>query len=359
MRNGVNALALPLLHHGTLTNDPALADVGYTLNNLLTDVAGVLVGNAEDERARSGVTIVLFEEPAIAAVDVRGGAPGTRETDLLRPGRTVERVDAIVLAGGSAFGLDAASGVTAALAARGRGYAVGPARVPIVPAAILFDLANGGDKSWGERPPYHALGAAAVRAAGPHFALGTAGAGTGATVADLKGGLGSASATTAAGAIVGAIVAVNAFGKVTIGDRPYFWAAPFERDAEFGGKGWPASVTPPMLALRTKGGAAPSTTLAVIVTDAALTRSQCLHLAAMAHTGMARAIYPVHTPLDGDIVFVAATQRRSGEVTPRDLAEIGTVAANVLARAIARGVYEASEERGATSVPAYRSAWGG
>ena len=328
--------------------------------NLITDVAGVLVGNAEDALARTGTTVVLFEAPAVASVDVRGGGPGTRETDLLAPDKTVEAIDAIVLSGGSAFGLEAAGGVHATLATMGRGFEVGPARVPIVPSAILFDLLNGGDKGWGATPPYRALGIAALQAAAVEFALGTAGAGHGATTAGLKGGLGSASARTSFGATVGALVAVNAVGSVTMGDRPYFWAAPHEEGDEFGARGWPAAVTPEMRALRTKfttPGAA--TTIAVIATDAILSKARCRHLAVMAQDGMAMAIHPVHTPLDGDTVFAAAT----GQVPLPDphmaLAELGYLAATTLARAIARGVYEAAvDDRGATTVPAWKTRWG-
>lgn len=208
------------------------------MRNLITDVSGVRVGQAEDLALGSGVTAIVFDRPAVASVDVRGGAPGTRETDLLQPERLVEAVDAIVLSGGSAFGLDAAAGAMACLAEAGRGFAVGPMRVPIVPAAILFDLLNGGDKAWGRYPPYRDLGFEATRAAGADFALGTAGAGTGATTATWKGGLGSASAR-AGGFTVGAIVAVNALGSATVADGPHFWAAPWEQADEFGGLGLP------------------------------------------------------------------------------------------------------------------------
>src|SRR5215471_7090717 len=156
--------------------------------NLITDVAGVLVGNADDARLASGVTAIVFEEPAVAAVDVRGGAPGTRETDLLEPHRTVERIDAVVLSGGSAFGLDASAGVQAWLREKGRGFAIGDITVPIVCGAVLFDLLNGGDKNWGRFAPYRDLGYAAAAAAGTGFALGSVGAGFGATTVSMKGG---------------------------------------------------------------------------------------------------------------------------------------------------------------------------
>jgi L-aminopeptidase/D-esterase-like protein len=312
------------------------------MRNLLTDVAGVLVGQAEDARVASGVTVVVFAEPAVASVDVRGGGPGTRETALLDPAQTLSGIDAIALSGGSAFGLDAASGVQAWLREQGRGFQVREARVPIVPAAILFDLLNGGDKDWGRYPPYRELGYAAAAEAGPAFALGSSGAGLGATTVNLKGGIGSASATTSGGISVGALTAVNAACTVTIGDSPHFWAAPFERGAEFGGLGHHPAIPDEAFIARTKGAPRVSTTLAVVATDAILSKAQCHRLAVMAQTGLARAVYPVHTPLDGDVVFAAATGRQPLADPLLALTELGTLAANVLARAVARGVYEAT-----------------
>src|SRR5215212_5578305 len=221
--------------------------------NLITDVAGVRVGHADDPKLGSGATVVLFEQPAVAAADVRGGGPGTRESALLDPAMTVERIDAITLSGGSAFGLDAASGTQAWLREHGRGFQVREARVPIVPAAVMFDLLNGGDKDWGLYPPYRELGYAATAAAARDFTLGSAGAGLGATIIDLKGGLGSASAQTADGITVGALSVVNAVGSAVIGGGPHFWAAAFERGSEFGGRGLPASVSQEALAFRAKG----------------------------------------------------------------------------------------------------------
>ena len=310
------------------------------MRNLITDVAGLRVGNAEDFSLGSGVTAVVFDEPAVASVDVRGGAPGTRETDLLAPERTVERIDALALAGGSAFGLDAAAGVMAHLAGAGRGFAVGPVRVPIVPAAILFDLTNGGDKNWGRYPPYRELGFAAAGAVALDFATGSVGAGTGARTATLKGGLGSASARIGA-FTVGAIVAVNALGSATIGDTAHFWAAPFEIGGEFGGRGLPADMPAGALHPRVKSGRSENTTIALVATDATLSKAQARHLAVMAQDGLARALYPVHTPLDGDTVFVAATERQALAEPIADMIALGSLAANVLARACARAVYEA------------------
>jgi L-aminopeptidase/D-esterase-like protein len=331
------------------------------LKNLLTDIAGVRVGHADDARLASGVTAIIFDRPAVAAIDVRGGGPGTRESALLDPANTVEAIDAIMLGGGSAFGLDGASGVQAWLAEQGRGFAVRGAVIPIVPGAIVFDLLNGGDKSWGRFSPYRDLGYAAAAAASTDFALGSAGAGLGATTANFKGGLGSASAVTPDGVKLAAIAVVNAVGSVTVGDGPWFWAAPFEIGGEFGGRGLPASFTPDMLKMRLKGGAAATsaenTTLALVVTDAALTKAQAKRLAMIAQTGMARAIYPVHAPLDGDVVFAAATGEKPVDAL-FGLTELGMVAANVVARAIARGVYSATALPFPGALPAWKDRFG-
>lgn len=308
--------------------------------NLITDIPGLRVGNASDQEARTGVTVLTGDGPLTAGVHVMGGAPGTRETDLLAPDRTVQQVDALVLSGGSAFGLGAADGVMAALAEAGRGFAVGPHRVPIVPAAILFDLMSGGT---GPRPGglYPRLGRAALAAAGPDFALGSHGAGTGCTTATLKGGLGSASAQVGP-YTVGALVAVNALGSATVGGGPHFWAAPWEEGDEFGGLG-PAPETPRDMPRTKLDG--PATTIAIVATDAALDQAQCTRLATAAHDGMARALVPSHTPMDGDLVFAAATGA-TPLADPADLARLGHAAATTLARAIARGVANAHTEPG-------------
>jgi L-aminopeptidase/D-esterase-like protein len=326
------------------------------LRNLITDVAGVLVGQADDARLVSGVTAIVFEEPAVAAVDVRGGAPGTRETDLLEPHRTVERIDAVVLSGGSAFGLDAGSGVQSFLRDQGRGFAIRDVRVPLISGAVLFDLLNGGDKNWGRFPPYRDLGYAAAAAAGESFALGTAGAGFGATTINCKGGLGSASALTRDGHMVGALVAVNACGSVNVGSGPHFWAAPFEVGGEFGGLGFPATVPAEALIPVAKGRPGENTTIAIVATDATLTKAQTKQLAVMAQDGLARAIYPAHTTLDGDTVFAAATGRRPLADPVNELTELGAIAANALARAVARGVFEARALPG--GIPSWRDAHG-
>jgi L-aminopeptidase/D-esterase-like protein len=331
------------------------------MKNLLTDISGVRVGHADDAALASGVTAVVFDQPAVAAIDVRGGGPGTREGAALDLGNTVDHIHGIALGGGSAFGLEAGGGVQAWLAEQGRGFEVGGAIIPIVPGAIVFDLLNGGDKKWGRFAPYRELGYAAAAAASQDFALGSAGAGFGATTANFKGGLGSASATTPNGVRVAALAVVNAVGTVTVGDGPWFWAAPFEIGGEFGGRGLPQSFTPQMLAMRLKGGTAATavenTTLAVVVTDAVLTKPQAKRLAMIAQTGFARAIYPVHAPLDGDVLFAVATCEKP--VDPLvGLTELGMVAANVVARAIARGVYEAAALPFPGALPAWKDRFG-
>jgi L-aminopeptidase/D-esterase-like protein len=310
--------------------------------NLITDVPGLRVGHAGDEKLGSGTTAVIFDQPVVASIDIRGGGPGTRESALLDPAQTVEGIDAITLSGGSAFGLDAASGTQAWLREQGRGFAVLTARVPIVPAAVLFDLLSGGDKDWGRYPPYREFGFRAAADAATDFALGSVGAGLGATTVNFKGGLGSASATTRDGIVVGAIAAVNAVGSVVVGNGPHFWAAPFEENGEFGNRGFPSPPPPGALIPQAKGGPRENTTLAIVATDAILTKGQAKRLAVMAQTGFARSIYPVHTPLDGDVLFTAATGRQSLRDPLMALTELGAIAANVVARAIARGVYEAS-----------------
>lgn len=316
--------------------------------NLISDVAGLTVGHATDAKVRTGVTVVLCERPFAAAVDVRGAAPGTRETDLLTADATVEGVDAICLSGGSVYGLAAGDGVVAHLAAAGRGFRFRSTKVtaPIVPGAILFDLNNGGDKGWGLDPPYRRLGVEALAAAGEAFALGSVGAGAGARAGVLKSGIGSASAVTEDGYSVGALAAVNSFGAVVGPDGRTFWAAPWEAGDEFGGLGtaglagaglddWPGAKIDP--------GARENTTLAVVATDATLTKAQCRRLAVMAQDGLARSIRPVHTSFDGDVVFALATGARAlAEPAEPTLTRLGALAADCLARAVARGVYEAT-----------------
>ena len=320
--------------------------------NLITDVDGVLVGNAEDQKLRSGVSVILCETPSVASVDVRGGAPGTRETDLLDPSCRVDRIDAVCLSGGSAFGLSSADGVMRWMKQHGKGVAIADIVVPIVPTAILFDLLNGGDKTW-DWPPYPELAYRATDKAGRDFSLGNVGAGLDAKAGNLKGGLGSASAVDAGtGLQVGAIVAVNARGFTTMGDMPHFWAWALEQDGEFGGLPPPAHglampVSHDRAALThdpadaARGDPRANTTIAVVATNARLDKASAQRLAVMAQDGLARSIRPVHTPQDGDTVFSIATGTCDLGADPLALAELGTLAADCLARAVARGVYHA------------------
>ena len=308
--------------------------------NLITDVAGLVVGNAKDPKLKSGTTVLTADQPFTAGVHVMGGAPGTRETDLLAPDKLVEQVDALVLSGGSAFGLDAASGVAEALRSAGRGFAVGDQLVPIVPGAILFDLLNGGDKSWTENP-YRTLGREALDRSARTFRIGTEGAGTGATTATLKGGLGSASCVLPDHTTVGALVAVNAVGSATIGESASFWASDFELDGEFGGI--PRADHEPNNFPHLKTHQRKATTIAIVATDARLSQAECTRMAVAAHDGMARAIVPSHTPFDGDLVFACSHGDREGDSTL-----IGHAAACCLSRAIARGIYAATPTEGDT-----------
>jgi L-aminopeptidase/D-esterase-like protein len=327
--------------------------------NLLTDVPGLAVGQATDARVRSGVTVILPDARAVCAADVRGGGPGTRETDALAAENLVDAVDAVVLSGGSVYGLAAADGVAAWLGAQGRGYGMvtrpDVPLSPVVPAAILYDLANGGDKRWGLEPPYRAMGLAAVSAAADgRFDLGSVGAGAGAMAGTIKGGLGSASVVTNDGITVGAIVAVNAFGSVLAPGGRTFWATPYEMAGEFGGlplEGLRAAPDEWGLAKgATAAASRTNTTIACVATDVALTPAQAKRVAIMAQDGLARAIRPVHAQSDGDVVFALSTARRPlDEPSSAALTRLGALAADCLARAVARGVYEASVWAGDTA----------
>lgn len=324
--------------------------------NLITDIAGINVGNAHDPNVNTGVTALILDEPAVASVHVMGGGPGTRDTELLSPENTIDKIDGFFLSGGSAFGLDAGGGAQAFLREQGKGFKLAGQTIPLVPGAILFDLINGGDKDWGQYSPYRELGYDAAKAAATDFMLGNFGAGKGALVAGLLGGLGSASLKLENGITIGALVAVNALGSPLIGTTNKFWAAPFEISAEFGGAGYPATLPDDASSLnikfRNELEANKNTTIAIIATDAVLTKSQAKRLAIAAHDGFARAIWPSHTPLDGDLVFSLATGK-SG-ITPQigDWIDLGAHAASTMSRAIARGIYEARPYKGAI-FPAY------
>ncbi len=326
--------------------------------NLLTDVAGIRVGNAHDPQLASGVTVVLFDKPALGSVFVAGGAPAGRDLENLEPDRAVERIDAIVVSGGSGFGLDAASGAQAWLRERGRGLPVRNVRVPIVPSAILFDLLNGGDKDWGRFPPYRDLAYAACEGAEESFALGSAGAGYGATTFDLKGGLGSASATTSGGYTLGALACVNAIGSAVVDGGPHFWAAALEQDCEFGGLGLPPAAVARPRRLLWKGRPEPATTIGLVATDAALTKADAKRLAIMAQGGLARALNLSHAPMDGDMIFAVSTRTKPAEGGLDLLTELGAVASECLARAIARAIFSATALPFAGALPAWRDRFG-
>lgn len=321
--------------------------------NLLTDIEGVSVGHATDLSIGTGVTAIVFDKQATASVSVLGGAPGSRDSAMLAPENSVQAVDALVLSGGSIFGLDACGGVLDGLREAGRGLSFGNTIVPIAAQAILFDLMNGGNKDWGSQNPYQRMGYQAFKAAtkGP-FALGTVGAGTGATTAFLKGGLGSASAVTASGHTVSALVAVNALGNPVIGKGPHFWAAPFERNGEYGGRGYPATFHPDDTGLLVKGMEPTATTIGLVVTDAVLTKAEAHRLSILGHDGLVRAIHPAHFPADGDTVFAAATGQKPVP-SPMAFMEICHLAMVTMARAVARSVYEAT----ALPYPGAKPSW--
>jgi len=322
--------------------------------NLITDVTGLLVGHAVDERAQTGATVLLCAAHWPAGVDVRGGGPGVRESEVLKPENLVGRAHAIVLSGGSVFGLAAADGVTSVLSTRGIGLHLRPGSlaVPIVPCAVLHDLANGGDKDWGNTPPYRELGMLAAQAAGPDPQIGSVGAGRGAMAGLVKGGIGSASIDLGEGLIVGALAAVNAVGSAIMPDGKSYWAWPFELDREFGGAAPPGrsmDLSDPIpdesrLAQIGRLQAGANTTLGVIACTADLTTAECKRIAMMAHDGIARAVRPAHTPFDGDTVFAlasAAIGLESGPARPAALGRIGSAGADCLSRAIARAVHYA------------------
>jgi L-aminopeptidase/D-esterase-like protein len=306
----------------------------------IVDVPGILVGQAEDETALTGCTVVLMEQPAVCGVDVRGSAPGTRETDLLAPANLVQTVNAICLCGGSAYGLDAASGVMRFLEERGIGLHVGVGVVPIVPAAVLFDLAIG---SHTVRPDQAMGYLAASRASKEQVKQGNAGAGTGATVGKcngfqraMKSGLGSASRRLENGLVVGAIVAVNAVGEVREPGSGQILAGARDENGEireslFFLQKHSFSFLPP----------GTNTTIAVVASNANFTKTEAAKVAQMAHDGLARTIFPVHTMHDGDAIFAVAT---GGVDATVDL--VGALSAEVLAEAVVRAVRQAKAAGG-------------
>src|SRR6266550_2127477 len=316
--------------------------------NLITDVAGLRVGQAVDATLLSGVTVVLPDAAARTVVDIRGGAPGTRETDALDPASLGVKADAIVISGGSAFGLDAASGAMAWLSGKGRGFELRPGtpRIPIVPAAVIFDFA-GDAKFAPDASPYARLGREAVARAAEEFPLGNAGAGLGARAGAYKGGLGSASALIDEDICVGALAVVNSVGSPFIPGTDVFWAFPFEQGNEFGGKRLIGHLPEMALDLPQDGkgrlAVGQNTTITIIATDADLSAPELKRVAIMATDGLARALRPVHTPFDGDTLFALTTAKRPvGGDRLRELTRIGNLAADCVSRAVARAVYAAT-----------------
>ncbi len=324
-----------------------LAEPSSSKAGFLTDVTGLQVGHFTSSERRTGCTVILFDQPATAGVDVRGSAPGTRETDLLNPINTVQQVNGILLTGGSAFGLDAATGVMRFLEERGHGVEVGSAIVPIVPAAVLFDLNVGN----GAIRPDARSGYQACQSASRTFATGNVGAGAGATVGKLfgakdamKGGLGSASIRiTGTDVVVGAIVAVNAVGDV-LDHRNGQIIAGCRDDT---GKSFRNSMAQLIAGATVKAQLSAHTTIGLVATNATLTKTEAAKVASMSHDGLARSINPVHTAMDGDTIFAAATNRTRTAV---DVSTIGSIAAEAMARAVRNAIFSAR------SIPGYPAA---
>lgn len=291
--------------------------------NGISAVPGICVGHAHCVTARTGVTLIVPTEPAVMAVEVRGGGPGTRETDALNPINLVERAHGLALAGGSVFGLAAGDELALLLSATGRGLPMGDGLppVPVVPAAILFDLTNGGDKNWAMDPPYRRLTREAFAALGEGDGNGPIGAGFGARAGSRAGGIGSLSRALDSGHVVGALIAANSFGEIYADAPP--GAGPVEM---------------PKLARHRRFGRE-NTIIGAVATDAPLTRAQALRVAMMAQGGLTRAVRPVHTPFDGDCIFALSTAA-AGLATVDDVAliEIGTVAADLVAAAVRQAV---------------------
>ena len=319
--------------------------------NSICDVPGIRVGHAEHPEYVTGTTVILPDNPCVAAVDHRGGGIGARDTVLLAAGSGVPVVHAITLSGGSAYGLDATGGVMHGLRQDGIGLVLRDEIVPIAPQAIIFDLLIDGANDW-DRPPWWDLGLKAYRAARAEMALGNVGAGRGATAGSIKGGVGTASLETD-DFMVGALAVSNSVGEVVIPGTTTFWGWMFERDGELGGQKPP---TGPAAELEIpEAGVFENTTLAVVATDATLTRDQAYRIAIMAQDGFAHSTRFVHSPMDGDTVFVISTGERPFADIPVLITQLGNLAAECVARSVMRGVYEAESVAG---YPSYRSLLG-
>ena len=321
--------------------------------NLITDVDGILVGNAHNKEVATGCTVITPIEGSLASADVRGGAPGTREVGALNPYNLIDSVDSIVLSGGSTWGLEAASSVANSIGGEGRGYRPSSKskNVPMVPAAILYDLANGGDKEWLKNPPYSSLGLEAVSNLSDKIELGNFGAGYGSQAGSLKGGLGSASFVSNDGIQVGGLFAVNSYGSTVNNETGQFWAATDETENEFGGMGVPTFAPNDVLSGTAARETLPgqNTTIGVIATNVKLDSKAAKRIAIMAHSGMSRAIRPIHSPVDGDVIFVISTGTLNKKLNLNDINTIGELGARVCSRSIARGIYEADSILGIKS----------
>ena len=309
--------------------------------NSICDVDGIKVGNAADDEYCTGVTVVCPDSSAVTGVDVRGGAPGTRDTEALNPSNSLNAIDAVVLSGGSVFGLEAASEVTRWLSSKGRGLDVYDTKLPIVSSAVIFDFPIGKQRDWTNISPFTVLAKKACEALSKKVDIGNVGAGMGATAGHLKGGLGTASYVTSEGWQIGAIAIVNSFGEVLIPGTRNFWAGNIEYGSEFGGLG-SAKISSEMIDYKVSSSILANTTLCVVATNLQLNKSQAQRVAIISQDGLARAIRPVHTSFDGDIVFAMSTGRLSlPKPVNVSITRIGNLAADCVSRAIARGVYSA------------------
>lgn len=316
------------------------------VRNSLTDIPGVFVGNSENSCIRTGVTVVGFDKAMRCAVDVRGGGPATRETNAVGANATLGIAHAITLSGGSVFGLAAADEIATILSSQKIGVtlAQGVPTVPIIPAASLYDLSNGGDKDWGETPPYRALARDAFSSLSRDMNIGSFGAGYGALAGSIIGGLGSSSLDMGDNSVVASLISVNSIGSAVMPGGNCFWSWPFEFEDEFGGlKPTPDLFAHAPLPADTKGevSCGQATCIGVVATSVSLDRASLMRVAIMAQDGIARAIRPSHAPFDGDTIF-AVCPDEAPRVTPIDVMRIGSAAADCVARAVARGVWSAT-----------------
>ena len=334
------------------------------MRNLITDINGILVGCAEDKFLSTGVTILTTQKPVFAAVDIRGGGPGTRETEILKLESSIGRVDAIVLSGGSAFGLDASSEVQKLLLNDGKGYKVGQNLMPLVPSAVIFDLIPDKNYWMGKESIWKILARKAYKNLSKNFMLGSVGAGFGATTSTLKGGQGSASCNVTVSKkrnyVVGALVINNAVGNPLLNKGPNFLSGHLEIEKEFGGLGGSSKSFDGIIRAKriNKSKNILNTIIGIVATNAPLNRMQLKRLAIMCQSGISRSIHPSHTPMDGDTIFALSTglnEKNSSELDKFDLTILNTVASDCFSRACNRAVYEAIT---INSVPSWKECFG-